>query len=533
VNPARTGGRETRYARRIVPHPLLFAAYPVLFLFGQRFDEVAPGELWLPLGVALLGGAVTYALAGRLLGSERGAILASAIVFVFFAFGRVANRLAPYGIDGGMVLAASGVGLAAVAVVLLRRRTGWERVTRAANVVGAAVVVIALSLIAADQVTIGSGTLLALEPLPRGGPPATGPAQDRDIYFIILDRYGSEHVLRTYEGVADPLLYRRLPELGFTVTSDSLANYPHTIHSVAATLNLSYLDELAAAQGPSGRSTLPLAALIEDNAVGRYLRSRGYTFVQAGSWWEPTATSRIADVVVPVSPTTEFQEALLETTILPQLVSAGRGLDLPVDGGPADHNRRHYEAATTQFAKVEAIRAIPGPKFVFMHILLPHEPYVFGADGSFVDPATIHRTFEDAFAAQLAVTDSHVLPFLASLVAAPPERQPIVILQADEGPQPPRYSADENGFRWEEATPAELDEKFGILSAFFLPGDGAPLPAPDISPVNDFRLVLSAYFGEELPLLPDRHVVFRDRDHPYDLRDATARVLAARAAAGP
>jgi hypothetical protein len=37
-----------------------------------------------------------------------------------------------------------------------------------------------------------------------------------------------------------------------------------------------------------------------------------------------------------------------------------------------------------------------------------------------------------------------------------------------------------------------------------------------LSPVNAFRIVFNAYFGAELPLLPDRVFLSPDYDHMYD-----------------
>ncbi len=413
-------------------------------------------------------------------------------------------------------------------MLVLRRRDGWAGVTRGANLVSAILVGLAIATIA----TGGLGASAAGppdRPDPDGGTRTT----ERDIYYIILDRYASEHVLRTYFDVTAPALYAELPELGFTVIPDSQTNYPRTIHSLASSLNLTYLDELAAAQGPDQASTRPMIEMLQDHAVGRFLKAKGYTYAHLGSWWDPTETNRIADVNPRFESGSDFLATLNETTILPELLGRLRRIGLPIGGGPVDNYVRHYEAGRFDFAHLDDLAAIPGPKFVFIHILLPHDPYVFDTDGSFVTPEERRsRSLNDSVARQLAYTDSQIGAFLRTLVDVPPDEQPIIVLQADEGPQPARYDKDEGGFRWDQATPAELDEKFGILNAFFLPGDEAPLPYPGISPVNAFRLILGAYFGADLPPLPDRHIVFRDRDHPYDLIDLTDAVKAARIANG-
>lgn len=510
-------------------HPLLVAAYPILFLFGENLSEVSTDEIWLPLLAALVAaGVASIVLTASLRDANRAAVLVTAVLVAFFGFGHAKEALGPLGINPGPLLIVTGVLLLAVVGLVVIGRGDWEGVTRAANVGSAILVGLAL-------VTIGTGGLGASAAGPPGRPDPSGGSRttDRDIYYIVLDRYGSEHVVRTYFDVADPLLYRRLPELGFTVVPDSQTNYPRTIHSLASSLNLEYLDDVASAQGRSQVSTRPLVEMLQDHAVGRFLKGKGYAYVHLGSWWDATESNRMADVNPRFGSGSDFLATLNETTIMPELLGRLRRLGLPVGAGPVDNYRRHYEAGRFDLAQLPELAALAGPKFVFAHILLPHDPYVFDADGSFVTPEVRRaRTLEESFGRQLAYTDEQIFAFLQSLVDVPADEQPIVVLQSDEGPQPRRYDADEGGFRWDLATPDELDMKFGILNAFFLPGDEAPVPYAGISPVNAFRLVLGSYFGADLPLLPDRHIVFRDRDHPYDLIDMTGVIRRARAEAG-
>ena len=104
------------------------------------------------------------------------------------------------------------------------------------------------------------------------------------------------------------------------------------------------------------------------------------------------------------------------------------------------------------------------------------------------------------------------------------EVPPIIILQGDEGPYPERYQAADRSFRWEQATDAEIRQKFGILNAYYLPDvDSSPL-YPSITPVNSFRLVFDLYFGTNLGLLPDRCYAYVDYSHPYEFLDITDKV---------
>ena len=66
-----------------------------------------------------------------------------------------------------------------------------------------------------------------------------------------------------------------------------------------------------------------------------------------------------------------------------------------------------------------------------------------------------------------------------------PTNSPIIIIQGDHG----LFSSN-------------LDWRFGILNAYYLPGHN-DLLYPKITPVNTFRLIFNSYFGTDYQLLPD------------------------------
>jgi hypothetical protein len=110
-------------------------------------------------------------------------------------------------------------------------------------------------------------------------------------------------------------------------------------------------------------------------------------------------------------------------------------------------------------------------------------------------------------------------------VAAASDIQPQTssVLQSDEGPWANSYRQNEQGFDWLTATPDELRQKFGILSALYLPDRTAAQAGlySSITPINSFRAVFHTYFGADLPLLPDRNYIWPDQGHIYKLVDVT------------
>ena len=184
-----------------------------------------------------------------------------------------------------------------------------------------------------------------------------------------------------------------------------------------------------------------------------------------------------------------------------------------------DSRLRHAESAKYQFDRLETIRDRPGLTYVLAHILVPHPPFVFLADGTY-DPDG--ATFES----QLGYTNRRLRAFIEPLLALPPGERPIIILQGDEGPYPERWDENRSDFDWSAASETELLTKFGILYAMYLPGEEGAVPLRDgLTAVNTYPELLRRYFGSDIQDQPDR-VMASNESRPFDLIDITSRLEA-------
>ena len=97
-------------------HPVLFAAYAVLFLWSQNLGEADPADAVVPL-LVLVGAALGLTLVFRLIFRDRrrGAIVASPIIVALAMYGHAANLVRPLGIPG----AAQQLGWALLVVLAL------------------------------------------------------------------------------------------------------------------------------------------------------------------------------------------------------------------------------------------------------------------------------------------------------------------------------------------------------------------------------------------------------------------------------
>lgn len=511
-------------------HPLLIAAFPVIFLFAANIREQLSLEpLWIPLGIVVGAAAMTLVAAvviGRLLGAgpTRSSLVASLLILLTMTYGHAWNLVGELVGLHRVLLIAWGLVAAAGIVVIARLGHGTlARITTAANV--AAGFLILVNLVPIADLALRTSLIGQREPQrSQTGDPVDGAT--RDVWYLVFDRYAGSPALQELFGFDNGPFLDELRDRGFVVADAATANYLKTAHSLASSLNMEELDaDALAAEASTPDDWTPLYRRLQtSHAVERFLHDRGYRYLHLGLRRGATYANDAADVTFLLGDTTEFSAVLADTTILVAL----QGI-LP--GELATGTDAIYPAQTLfQLNELERIADAPGLNFVFAHLLLPHPPYAFNADGSRVTAEQrASRTADEQYLEQLRYANARILRLLDRLQAGPPASWPIVVLAADEGPFPPRYAADEAAFAWLEATPEELLRKFSILTAVSVPGvDAAGLEAAGysdaVTPVNLFRVVFNAAFGAGLPMLPDRSWIFVDQRHLYDLVDVTDRV---------
>jgi hypothetical protein len=507
-------------------HPLLIAAYPILFLLAENTGEADPAEAVGPLVVAV-GLTMLLVLVLRLarVDGPRAALIGSIVAAVVLLFGYLDEAVESFRIPESRLLV-GWLAAGTVAVLLvLRIRRDPRSLTILLNLVSGILVANSLISIAAAQAAGGHGGSAASPPpsasQPSGAIPsqATGTTTQRDIYYLVVEDYGSPRTLDQYLGVRDDAFFDWLAEVGFTVLPATTSNYGRTPLSMASTLNMTYLDAVADEMGPDSDSYRPINAMVSSSAVAQFLKDRGYLIAQLGSQYYLTAHSELADVNPKFSQTSDFQAVLYESTILPPIATRLGFEDA------FSERRLNYEALTWELATFPQLRGLAGPKFVFTHLFLPHHPWIVDEDGGYVSAREDQeRTPLERHQAQWLHVDRQVRSMIELLLSGPEETRPIIILSTDEGPNPDGMPTIGGDLDWGHATDAQLDQKFGIFAAYYLPGVDHSDLYPTMSSVNAFRLVFDLYLDADLPLLPDRSFIHQDKHHPYILTDITDRL---------
>ncbi len=503
-------------------YPVLIAVFPVLALFSHNIDQVLLSSLLIPLSVVLAIALILWFISGLIMSSLlKGGLFTGIFLIIFFSYGHLP-------IPAGLFTASAGVGLIiAVFILILKSHKRFSKIHIFLNVLS--IFLIASSLY---QILPKEFSRLRNRPLRPDSEQMTAASADTktpDIYYLIFDRYGNTAVLDNYLDYDNSEFLNYLEETGFYIADQSWSNYPKTFNSLASSLNFEYINYLTDELGEDYSDRSPFYNLMSDSRVLNFLKDRGYAIHHFGDWWQPTRTNKLADYnynyfIVDLD---EFSRQLIATTLAGpfyqkyffngSLLNNEQGRNIGLNREFSYVSSREEIIKRNQY-RLDQIKQIPhldGPNFIFAHILLPHDPFVFDPDCRPVDPDYQKDLSRDEKYVDQLICVNQLIKEKVDYILQNSAVEPIIIIQADEGPFPKAVWSGEKSYG--ELNAEEIEEKFGILNAYYLPEFDDDLLYPSISPVNTFRIVFNRYFGTDFEILADRHYNFESEKHPYRL----------------
>jgi hypothetical protein len=493
-------------------HPPLFALHAPLALYAANVSLIPWQDTVLPMAAAAgIGLALWGALWLALRDGLRSAAAASVLIYLFSAFSL-------FGDFTGVGPLASW----AIAAVPLAVAVAWKSRINAPmavffNIAGTGMC--ALAALAIFSAHWGIRAELAKLPRPLPGSRSDASAERPDIFYIVLDGYGRTDVFERLYGFSDSGFTHGLSKLGFYVAKDARANYCQTELSMASALNMRPVEELVSAERTAPQIRAVLDDAIDDSAVARTLKQKGYRYIALTTGF-PALRFRTADVRLERDAASSlYLDALMAKT---PLAPAARDQISQFD------RRRKFLRSGFENLRQFAQPA-PQPKFVVMHVLAPHPPFVFGPNGEPVRPkggfgfydgshfmqmvgdVEAYREGYRGQARHIAQLTFQAIKQLVNVKGA----DPIILIQGDHGP---KSALDQDSLERTDVT-----EAFPILAAYRVPDSVRPKLYPGITPINSFRLILRELWGEDFPPLPDRSH-YSPWEAPLRLTDVTDRL---------
>lgn len=474
-------------------YPFLIAFYPILALRNFNITYVSINSLWRSIVLALAGTAIMLAVLYLILkNGVKARLITTLALILFFSYGHVYMTIENHNGEAIshrylVLLAALIFGL--LTWVILRKYNNLAIVENFFTIFSAVLILISLVQSAAHDIPEWLASQKA-----EKTEQSTGVSQSErpDIYYIILDSYTRSDVLKKDYDFDNVDFLQKLESMGFYIAKCSQSNFPITQYSLTSSMNMDYLQNFL-----TDSVTFPT---LQESKVNQTLKSIGYTTIAFENYnndhfnlgedihlaqnknpfsWE----------VISMGPN-EYESMLIDTSALrifedmPQLIPW-----LNLNGVKYSE---HYLQTKYILSELPKVPEMSSPKFVFVHLLVPHDPYIFGPNGEY------HKT-ENPVSGYRANVDfiDRQIPGIVEQIIKNSKTTPVILIQGDHGPA---------------GKTVTRSMRMSNLNAYYVKPEAKALLYNSITPVNSFRIIFNTYFGQHYPLLADESYYSYNKD---------------------
>lgn len=454
-------------------HPVLYILFLITFLIAQNPETVGIHDAFKTILVSSAFVLLMFSLSALIIKSKlKAGIITTLFLFFLFNYGVIYdfterlyyNGVWPFKNIHRWLIMFGIVYLVSVVIIVIRRKTTFERLTYYMNV-------LFLILFVTNSVRVALSAINHVGDNGNVQKIVSGKSNSEtesisNIYYFVLDGYASGGVLKKHYGFDNSLFEKGLQKVGFNINDSAASAYYSTLPSLASTLNMDYI--------PANEG---LQYKLNNNKVFQLFKSKGYKIVNLESGYSVTNSFNDVDSTIEISSPNEFERSFIRYTIL-------RLDDL---FGIMQHNR-----LKSQIEKLEQLsHSLQKGTFYFVHLVAPHPPYVFDKNGKQVYNSKNHdNSWEPrkSYIDQLQFVNSVVLKTVNSIIDVHPDAT--VIIQSDHGPWITSKSMED-----------VFEARSQIFSAMRIPSSDSMINLK--TSVNTFRFISEKLKLEDFKLLKD------------------------------
>jgi len=475
-------------------HPFLFAIFPIIFLFSYNINTVFPEEIILPSFLMLLGAFIFWITIGFVFKDwKKSGLIVTLGLVLFFLYGHIYilfNEVVQVEFVSHTFLLSIFLVLFIIGTYFFARtKKNLFNVTTILNVV-------AISLIVLSSINIATfyfDNSNFFEPVntkqEESSTIISNNENSPDIYFIILDEYADADQLKEYLNYDNSEFISFLEDNGFFVASESYSNYPRTMVSIPSTLNMDYVHLYDEELEGSPLNIAALRHMTTDNNVMNHLKSKNYTIISYSSGHPPTNQMPNSDLHLCQ------EEKFIDSELFPLFLRTTMLNPIHVQFFETGHRA----TIMCNFSGLADIPDLDGkPKFVFAHIFLPHQPYLFGPNGERVSPKGVELSLdwnEDLYLGQLEFANKKMKEIIPKILET--DDPPVIIILSDHGFR-------HGGGFFTDPTKEFLEKRYNNFKAYYFPGKERNLLFEETTNVNVFRVLFNLYFNDNYELLEDK-----------------------------
>jgi hypothetical protein len=472
----------------------------ILFFIVHGYSEnqflVPPGELILLLGILMAAGIVGFFLFKKIFrNGHKATVFTTLVFFIVLFFGVIQDFLAQFRFLSSLTRLTI---LLPVCVVLLivffiwikRTKLSFKRTVFFLNTLLALYLIVDLVIITYHFISPPQNrdrelAQYALTPCDTCAKPP--------VYLILLDSYYGSTGLKAYFNYDNSGFENFLQAQGFKVNAATTSNYYYTLYSMASLLNMDYLHGIGSPVIKNHYGFTRATGSLRNNIVCRYFSSLGYRInnysgfdlrnVPAGynSDLLPDKIQLITHKTLYYRVKKYLPSFLVRTGLVKQ---AGEDIE-------NEYIRNNEKMMVNALAAGRSINPIPA--FTYVHLMMPHGPFVFDSLGN--RTRIMQRYYSlapDSLDKMFLSYQVHTNKMMAHFITGLQKQtggKAVILLMSDHGYQPAR----------------EKENKLAYynLNAVYLPSKQYEKWYDGISNVNQFRVLFNTLFQQNLPLVRD------------------------------
>ena len=514
----------------------MFAIFPVFFIYSQNIHLLPLQELIFPL-LLLVGFALSFWAISTFItkNSIKSGLFVSLFLVIFFSYGHIYNLLSGISVNEfeldrhRFILVPFFVAMILGIIFLIKTRRKLNNISKITNVISVTIVLIVVFNVGVSIsqenyfdntnvekfLGVGASNESLLDVFSENNEKtninikSNANPQHPDIYYIILDEYGSLPALQYFFDYDNSLFISDLKKKGFFVISPSYTNYPTTVQSLGSSLNMEYINYLSDEAGVDSKNYHLLNQVLSKSNVMNMLQKEHYNIINMGALWGPNNEFRYVDKNL-----CEYKE-INRDSLMRELIQITM-LSYVQERMVEDGRRDRVLCVFDEISKIQ--ENFSSPKFVFAHIMLPHAPYILGPNGEHIIPGNSLNSDpwnpKNAHVDQIKFVNKKLTPLIENALNQNPNS--IIILQGDTGSA---FNGD-----WDFPSNDLIVERMSNLNAIYFPNKNYESFTNVKTPVNSFRIIFNEFFDETYPLLEDK-MYWSTGNLPYLHDDVTAILL--------
>jgi hypothetical protein len=446
-------------------YPFLYSFFIIIFFYTKNIEEVPVSDIFFPLGALLCATCILFLLFSLLFREpHKSALVVFILIFAFFSYGFLW--------DGLRFLLNDFLHLKNAAVLLIRHRYLLPGMILFCLIAIIYIAFVQKSLKKTTQFffilvsfLLGLNAIIITtyffshhklnDEIPTKSEfnksVQLHPTLDYfpDIYYFTFDEFAGFKTIKMVYNYDPSSFHDFLIKSGFYIPQNSHSNYSSTPFSLASSANMEYVHF---------DKNMMKHSLIRD------------IFAKAGYQTIPTENeNKFTNLIF-----NDFFMGLINNSIFKIFSIA-----------------IHRHSILNGLKTLESSFLIKGPKFVRYHIICPHAPFIFTANGSQTKLDDWNNwENKNLYLSQWIFISKQIEKCIESILTNS-KQPPIIIIQSDHGE------------RSVGNQPCRFATSYDILNAYFLPDKNYGIFYDSVSPVNSFRIIFNHYFKTNYKLLPD------------------------------